>query len=428
MADRATSPIHDRELSSWKEIASYLNVSVRTAQAWEERGLPVRRVPGGRARVTASVVALEFWRSSADTQDSEPPVPAAQTTRPFVRISRRGLIVLGSVVFFLIMASAGHALLGSARPFSARIEHHALVVLDARGRELWRKGFAWLDDPGATTDRVVWLGDLQGNGQTEVLFAPPLHADEGTYLMCYSQDGRELWRFTPGRPVTTAAETFAPRFRVGSFLVGRLGRDRALHIAVSSRHYRYYPDQVALLSTDGRALREYWHPGHLNDLLALDLAHNGTNQLILGGINNARRQATLVVLDPDHFGGAAIEENPSYQFQGFAPGVETARLLFPRSCMNNRFDSYNSVEEVGHDSSGLVVAVNEASHPLDPQVDFHLDAGLRLVHLDISDRYREEHAGLQAHGELDHAFSVREQTALGAITYLGPDGRPLAAR
>ena len=30
-------------LTSWKEIASHLNYAVRTAQRWEQHGLPVRR-------------------------------------------------------------------------------------------------------------------------------------------------------------------------------------------------------------------------------------------------------------------------------------------------------------------------------------------------------------------------------------------------
>jgi hypothetical protein len=33
------------------------------------------------------------------------------------------------------------------------------------------------------------------------------------------------------------------------------------------------------------------------------------------------------------FGGASVEENPDYQLLGFPPGVEEARLLFPRTCI-----------------------------------------------------------------------------------------------
>ena len=57
-----------RPLTSWKEIAHYLGVNVRTAQKWErERGLPVRRSEGPRSRVNADEAALETWKSQLAT-------------------------------------------------------------------------------------------------------------------------------------------------------------------------------------------------------------------------------------------------------------------------------------------------------------------------------------------------------------------------
>jgi hypothetical protein len=54
------------ELTSWKDIADYLSVNVRTAQRWEqERGLPVRRSGGYRGRVFATIGDLDAWRRSA---------------------------------------------------------------------------------------------------------------------------------------------------------------------------------------------------------------------------------------------------------------------------------------------------------------------------------------------------------------------------
>ena len=55
-----------RSLNSWKEIAHYLGVNVRTAQKWErERALPVRRAHGARSRVSADQTQLENWRLHA---------------------------------------------------------------------------------------------------------------------------------------------------------------------------------------------------------------------------------------------------------------------------------------------------------------------------------------------------------------------------
>jgi excisionase family DNA binding protein len=57
------SALGSRELSSWKEIASYLGVNVRTAQKWErDRGLPVRRMGGARSRVNADTASLDAWK------------------------------------------------------------------------------------------------------------------------------------------------------------------------------------------------------------------------------------------------------------------------------------------------------------------------------------------------------------------------------
>ena len=58
----------DRELSSWTEIATYLGVSIRTAQIWEkECGLPVRRIPG-RNRVIAYASDFDAWKLSRNNQ------------------------------------------------------------------------------------------------------------------------------------------------------------------------------------------------------------------------------------------------------------------------------------------------------------------------------------------------------------------------
>lgn len=54
------------QLKGWKEIAAFLRVSERTAQRWEqERGVPVRRLPGaGKDSVFAVSDGLEAWQRS----------------------------------------------------------------------------------------------------------------------------------------------------------------------------------------------------------------------------------------------------------------------------------------------------------------------------------------------------------------------------
>lgn len=57
------NPEHNQRLDSWKEIAEYLGRDVRTVIRWEkEKGLPVRRVPGGkRQSVFAMTGEIDEW-------------------------------------------------------------------------------------------------------------------------------------------------------------------------------------------------------------------------------------------------------------------------------------------------------------------------------------------------------------------------------
>jgi hypothetical protein len=63
-------------LSGWKEISSYLRMGVRTAQRYEEFGLPVRR-PAGRRRgsVIATKAELDTWITARPIRQT--PQPAA---------------------------------------------------------------------------------------------------------------------------------------------------------------------------------------------------------------------------------------------------------------------------------------------------------------------------------------------------------------
>jgi hypothetical protein len=66
------------KLGSWKEIAAYLEVTVRTAQRWEkERGLPIHRRPGPRGRIEADPRELQAWQDGTFTARRAPVRPAA---------------------------------------------------------------------------------------------------------------------------------------------------------------------------------------------------------------------------------------------------------------------------------------------------------------------------------------------------------------
>jgi hypothetical protein len=407
------------ELTSWKEIAQYLGVAVRTAQIWEtERNLPVRRLPGaGRGRVSALCSELDAWKESGRSPFADPTPDLAK--RPSKR-GAIGLVAAGIVAAGIVgLAVAGLAIFRPHTPATFRIEHKTLVVLDETGRECWRVVYPDLD-PGMyqTGIQRFWAGDLDGDGQPEVLFIPiPSHPGAtGTQVICYSSRGAERWRFVPGKFVRTRAEEFSPPFIASWFTVEPLGPNGSLRIVVESSHHLWYPTQVAMLDARGRLVREYWHSGGFGPHATL--SRDGRRLLALGGINNGSKRAVIVLLDPERFGGASVEENADYQLLDMPKATAASRLLFPRSCINRQLEPYGSVAELDIEPDGLSVSVLENENST---VVYRLDAHLGLRSVSVSSMFERVHAELFAGGTLDHPLSRAERDAFRAVSYDMPD-------
>jgi len=168
-----------RDLSSWKEIADYFGVSVRTVQHWEEeRGLPVRRLPGGgRGRVFARISELEEWKrscvlppgeagsgfESADQRDEAQPNGAAQppgptaTTRPYLTARS---VFINALRIALIMDFADRSLVVHVSELvgsTPRLDVHVFFNL---GPDLSLRGFDVGDRFESTHEQLYKQGKL----------------------------------------------------------------------------------------------------------------------------------------------------------------------------------------------------------------------------------------------------------------------------
>src|SRR5260370_4040667 len=98
------------------------------------------------------------------------------------------------------------------QPKSARPDGTALRIMDAQGKELWSKTFPegfgpeWYYDEKGFGPRI-WFADLEKKGHTSVLFSylPATGSQpHSSSLICYSDQGKEKWRWTPGRDLPEA--------------------------------------------------------------------------------------------------------------------------------------------------------------------------------------------------------------------------------
>ena len=435
--------MHNGDLHSWKEIADYLGVTVRTAQNWEkERGLPVRRLPGGRARVLAVAQELDEWKLSgqAAEQDGEiaPSLPgpkAVTATAP----AKRLILVAGLAALLLAVLAFGYlAWMRPGQPKRWTVDGDTMIVLDSHGHEVWRWsaeypfGPYYTEEYNRNTRRYIWIGDLDGDGDNETLLTPlpELVHKIGTSapLLCFDKRGNLRWQFIPGRVVTSAKpEQFPNLYIVANFQVARFAEGRPTSILVSAIQIPDYPNQIALLNVQtGKSTREYWHSGYIGDytreIELADLDGNGVSEIYLAGGDIGSRRITLVALDPDRFEGASFEDNSEYRILGFAPGREMYRVLFPHSCLNLGSDM-GAVTALFREPAGIGIGVNEV--PLDksflPILFYYLSLDGRFLRMSPSNDFRLAHEAAEREGRLDHTFKAEEQKALeSAVVVLPP--------
>lgn len=410
------TPEERRELTSWKEIADYLGVNIRTAQKWEkERGLPVRRMPGGAGRVSADPAAFTAWKDATLER------PEWWASLPFLR----KYALLTTVLLLVVAAGGVGAYLTFNRrgpPALWRVEQNLLIVSDQQGRGLWRKAFGQslhVRHYESMLPRHAWFDDLDDDGHVETLFVTRF-AHTGQTLICYSDTGIERWRFVAGRAVSTRGETFGSIYGIIAFSVVPIRKGREKAVVVSCPHGLYYPNQVALLSAGGRLLREYWHSGGLTHLEIADLDGDGRSEIYLAGISNSTGSATLVVLDPDTMEGASVEDDRDYQLQGFAPGRERARILFPRSCMSRKFEKWSHVGWLLVRPDGIAVEAVERTVPREPGIIFHVTRNLKVEKVVLEDSFRIAHVEMHAAGQLDHRLTPQEEAEFRNIRVLVP--------
>jgi len=441
-------------LQGWKQIADYLGVSVRTTQLWEEeRGLPVRRLPGGRSRVWADTEELEVWRRNADNSEVAPSVEngpdsppsldsplngtfaeSPETTgwwrfkiAPFLKANRGVVITIVFVVvagaIFLVSSPDGTRNQRSEGiPARWLVERRFLTVMDTAGKVIWKREFDYdLCIPGRETFWVEepCLRDIDDDGEVETLFAE--HRQAASRLTCYSQSGSEKWRFMPGRAVKTRGETFTS-FDVRNFEVFRPTAHAALQVVVCSTNVPYYPCQIALLSNRGQVMSEYWHSGHIGmsqrQTCLTDFDSDGRLEILLAGVSNGFKQATLVVLPSEALSGASLEENPDYQLLGFEKPNEKARVLFSRSCLNRRSgEPFNWADAVELIRDSAMVGVTE-ERGSSVAVLYFLDRRFCLQRMDVVEQFKLRHEALLLAGQIDHPFDRHHCLPNPVVRYL----------
>lgn len=330
------------ELTSWKEIAEFLEVSVRTAQRYEsDLSLPVRRLGGEKGgRVAATVADLTTWKARNASAKWWQNQRLLQTYAVSVTAV--------SLILALVIARDLQMHWSVGKPHMANWESSTLVVKDERGRELWRYLFPWR--AYLVPPLPAWHGDLDGDGQIESLI-PYFHdqrESEGAFLYAFSESGAQIWRMEPKSIVADRQAQFDRLYVLREYKVfDSPQRDGTKWVAAAFVHHYEFPSLLLVVDSKGKVRGEYWHSGHLNSLHVGDLDRDGKAEIVAAGTSRGYSQAVLEVFDAELVAGAeTLPPGHPNQLIGFAPGTEKARVRFERSRLNRLTAHFNMAYKI----------------------------------------------------------------------------------
>jgi hypothetical protein len=392
--------------------------------------LPNRTVPGpdGMPEKRWIVAKPREEETAGSRLASEDQRPVPQTS------ARRGVKLAAAIAAIGIVGYVSIRMLtADDRPQSGRLDASTLTIMNAEGKELWRKAFP----EGFTTDWYfakglgsrLWFGDLEGKGHTSVLFlyAPADQqshsstADQQSHpsvLICYSDRGKEKWRWTPGRELPELNGSPAT-FRTAALLVLKATDKRPPRIVVASIHNIWWPSQIAVLDANGKTVSEYWHSGALTYMISADLDGDGREEIIATGVSEYDHQAELLVLDPDRVFGASTEVRPEVQIHGMGVAQERLRLFFPRSDLNRALFQFNWATEPTVERGSVRLTVTECITPPGCRIYYEFDRDFRLIAAYAgSDEFRSAHARFYQSGKSAHPLSEEEQAAFQKVRCL----------
>ena len=440
-------------LNGWKEIAAYFGKGVRTVQRWEkELGLPVHRIGSAGGEIVYAIASeLESWQASASAEKAmasartangdnhdqaaiEDPVPVTQppsTSETQISPRKTRLRWVTLVVFLGVVGIvAGTPILNwyvhratLGQPASFRIVDRALAIYDADGRFLWNYRFEFpLTESFYITSKAreqrlepVVFDDIDGDGNTEVLFVSEPWLPTSRGLFCFDRLGKLRFNRVPDQSIKYGEKTYGPPWR-GCFVSATGATGRPHDIWFVSTHLEEFPTVLEKLDVAGHVQAEYWSDGQISKVVVTEQA--GRQFVFVGAISNELKGGTLAVLDARAPSGSSPAASDHYRCSGCPSATPLAFVAFPRLDVTAAVGWYSNVACIVVDALGqiMVVVRHPAGDRVAPELQwsatslYTLNPQFHVKSAELGEAVAIVHRAIEKDGLLDHPFSIERDS------------------
>lgn len=398
------SPSPER-LDSWKAIADYLGRDVATVRRWERlHGLPVRRIAGRGRSVFAYASEIDEWLNAMPpaevaSQSGTPGEPPAEGSR--ARSIWRWPLV--AAVVFVASGWFWSIPLWTSEPLPYRAEslESGIAAVDKAGRQLWHYAFPAADQSVPTPPYGV--PQVLAGAEPGVLAATAYshRIDNGV-----ARSGELLWLTPKGAlsrsfsfkdKLTVGAQPYGEPWVMSTFQVHESGNGR--RIAVSARHYNWWPSVVTVLDKDWRRQGTFYNAGWVDQVHWLS-----PNRLLVSGYANAHEGGMVGIVDTAALDGQSpAGTDEKYQCSTCGPESALRYVVLPRSEVNQASGaSLNGavVQVLGDRVLVRTIEFRRLTEAVEALYEF--SSSLEFISASYGDRYWEMHRALEAEGKIEH--------------------------
>lgn len=400
-------PQPPERLDSWKAIADYLDRDVATVRRWERlHKLPVRRIAGSGRSVYAYVSEIDEWLRAkppaerADTAGTNHPTEAVADatvqTRPWRWPLVAAVLLVASGLFWSIPLWTSEPL-----PFRAEMVDSGIVAFDNAGRQMWKHSFSSED---RAIDKPPYA-DLQVlNGPDPGVIAATAYyqrlADDGTRsgeLLWFTPKGTLARTFSFEEGLTVGGKPYGQPWVMTDFSVDGSGSTR--RIAVTGRHYHWWPSLVTVLDAQWRRQGTFYNAGWIDQVHWVS-----GNRLLLSGYANAHDAGMVAIVDATALDGQSPRgADPKFDCSTCGPESAVRYVVLPRSEVNQALGTSINGAIVQVLGERVLVRTIEFHRPTEAvEVLYEFTRALELVHASYGDRYWEMHKSLEADGRINH--------------------------
>jgi hypothetical protein len=391
-----------------EEFAERLLTTKRTALP--ERGLePRRQEESLRETLQSYVEVIEPYKRTF--------------VQKFVRYARLYPVRTASATAFAVGAAALSVLLTHTpkddNPIFAIVKNSVLTVQNKEGEVLWTKSALGIPDIRSDQPvdlnqgkRFLSLTDIDDDGVKEILLSGAEPGDEfaSDTLYCFEKNKTLRWKAGVGKMISFGQRGLVQHSTTSilDWLVVKHRANETSRLFVLSQDRNFSPMKLFEVDTKtGVEQQSFFNRGHCPFLLASDVDGDGTNDLLLGGLNDGYNQACLAILDPSDISGFAPVPQEYLPADSVRSAQEKYYILFPKTDLGElvRRAPFNQVNQIVLAATGnLIIHVYESTgNPKSEEagsVLYGFDQRMKLKLVTLGDNFKVVYQRFYSEGKL----------------------------